>query len=552
MAGTLAIQEVLERFPEEQTPLVRELLRIIRQQQDIIDQQQRKIERLEQEIRSLKGTQEKSPPPTEPSGLNENRPPSSRKGSKGRGKRDGKRPGSAKCSKTRDLTIHRTVPLTLTDLPEGTKFLGYENFTVQDLIIESHNTRYRRSRYRLPDGSFRTAPLPDDVVRSEHFGPTLRQYVLYQHFHNHVTQPLLHEELLEFGVEISAGQISSLLTEGHDVFHQEKDGLLSAARDVSSYLQTDHTPARHRGKAGHTLHIGNDLFASFSTIDSKSRVDFLKCLLVPHTEYVFDRAAAVYLAMFNVPQKLQEKLETETVSARVIESDKAWEQQLDAWEITSAEQRRLVTEAALWSGLLRHELYLDTVFISDDAAAFRLLGFFHSLCWVHQERHITRLVPETTRQQRALDQTRDDIWKYYQRLKRYQKSPTPQARSRLEQDFDRLFRQKTGWPALNQALEKIHGKRDQLLLVLDRPEIPLHNNLSENDIRQYVKKRKISAGTRSDAGRRSRDTFLSLKTTCRKLGQSFWQYLQDRIQNLGQIPALGDLIRLKAAQANNG
>ena len=255
MAGTLAIQEVLERFPEEQTPLVRELLRIIRQQQDIIDQQQKKIERLEQEIRSLKGTQDKSPPPTEPSGLNETSPPSDRKGSKGRGKRGGKRPGSAKRSKTRDLTIHKTVPLTLTDLPDGTKFLGYENFTVQDLIVESHNTLYLRGRYRLPDGSFRTAPLPEDVVGSGHFGPTLRQYVLYQHFHNHVTQPLLHEELLEFGVDISAGQISRLLTEGHDVFHQEKDSLLPAASEMSSYLQTDHTPARHRGQPGQTLHL---------------------------------------------------------------------------------------------------------------------------------------------------------------------------------------------------------------------------------------------------------------------------------------------------------
>ena len=327
MAGTLAIQDVLERFPEEQTPLVRELLRII-------DQQRQKIERLEQEIRSLKGTQDTSPPPTEPSGLNETCPPSDRRGSKGRGKRGGKRPGSAKRSKTKDLTIHKSVPLTLTGLPEGTKFLGYENFTVQDLIIQSHNTLYRRGRYRLPDGSFRTAPLPEDVVGSGHFGPTLRQYVLYQHFHNHVTQPLLHEELLEFGVEISAGQISWLLTEGHDVFHQEKDGLLSAARDVSSYLQTDHTPARHRGESGQTLHIGNDLFASFSTIDSKSRVDFLKCLLVPHTEYVFDRAASVYLALFDVPRKLQEKLETAAVSVRVVESDEAWEQQLDDWEIT--------------------------------------------------------------------------------------------------------------------------------------------------------------------------------------------------------------------------
>ena len=85
-------------------------------------------------------------------------------------------------------------------------------------------------------------------------------------------------------------------------------------------------------------------------------------------------------------------------------------------------------------------------------------------------------------------------------------------------------------------------------MVLEHPAIPLHNNLSENDIRQYVKKRKISAGTRSDAGRRCRDTFLSLKTTCRKLGVTFWRYLRDRIRRLNEIPSLADLIRRKAAE----
>ena len=107
---------------------------------------------------------------------------------------------------------------------------------------------------------------------------------------------------------------------------------------------------------------------------------------------------------------------------------------------------------------------------------------------------------------------------------------------------------KTGWPELNEALRKIHGKKSELLLVLEHPAIPLHNNLSENDIRQYVKKRKISAGTRSDAGRRCRDTFLSLKTTCRKLGVTFWRYLRDRIRRLNEIPSLADLIRRKAAE----
>ena len=65
--------------------------------------------------------------------------------------------------------------------------------------------------------------------------------------------------------------------------------------------------------------------------------------------------------------------------------------------------------------------------------------------------------------------------------------------------------------------------------MLRRPEIPLHNNLSENDLRDYVKKRKISATTRSDAGQQARDTMLSLKKTCQKLGLSFWRYLLDRV-----------------------
>ena len=89
--------------------------------------------------------------------------------------------------------------------------------------------------------------------------------------------------------------------------------------------------------------------------------------------------------------------------------------------------------------------------------------------------------------------------------------------------------------------------RTDLLRVLERPEVPLHNNASESDIREYVKKRKISGGTRSTAGRRCRDTFASLKKTCRKLGVNFWNYLRDRIGSLGKVARLADLIRQRAA-----
>ena len=94
--------------------------------------------------------------------------------------------------------------------------------------------------------------------------------------------------------------------------------------------------------------------------------------------------------------------------------------------------------------------------------------------------------------------------------------------------------------------------RADLLRVLTRPEIPLHTNTQEADIREFVKRRKMSGGTRSDAGRRCRDTFASLKKTCRKLDVRFWDYLQDRLRGLGQIPRLADLIRQKAqAQATS-
>ena len=93
---------------------------------------------------------------------------------------------------------------------------------------------------------------------------------------------------------------------------------------------------------------------------------------------------------------------------------------------------------------------------------------------------------------------------------------------------------------------RIYKNKSELLLVLERPDIPLHNNLSERDIREYVKKRKISGSTRSDIGRRCRDTFTSLKKTCRKLDVSFWKYLLDRVIGSHQIPLLGELIRQRA------
>jgi hypothetical protein len=252
----------------------------------------------------------------------------------------------------------------------------------------------------------------------------------------------------------------------------------------------------------------------------------------------------MYMEYQGLSQSLLRRLEAATKGGvRIFSGDKAWQRQLTAWGIRADEPRRIVTEAGLFGTLMHYELYLDQPLLSDDAGQFKILGLLHALCWLHAERSIRKLVPLSPREQEAIDRVRDAVWKYYQRLRAYRQSPTPRRRAGLERDFDRLFTRRTGFMDLNAALKRIHEKRADLLLVLDRPEIPLHNNLSENDIREWAKKRKISAGTRSELGRRCRDTFVSLKKTCRKLGVSFWRYLQDRIRGRNDILALPDLIR---------
>lgn len=531
----------LEIRPEDRTPLVEQLL-------EIIARQDQRIEALEAEVLRLKGLPEK-PRYGQPSTLEDpqGKPSTAASGKKNKKKKKrGKRPGSAKRGKTAELVIHDTVLLEIADLPEGTERLGFKDYYVQDLKIEAHNTRYRRARYRTADGTLLIAPLPDHI--RGHFGTDLRSYVLYQHFHNQVTQPLLHEELLELDIDISSGEINHLLTEGHDVFHEEKDTLLPAARKVSAFLHTDDTGAKHRGKNGHTLHIGNQWFAAFFTTESKSRVNFLEVLQQPWEDYWIGAEALEYMEHFKLPRYLLERIGKglKVGESWVVEGRGGWEQQLEYWEITSEQHRRIVTEAALYGSLLEHGLYDAMILISDDAKQFKVFGFLTGLCWVHAERHVARLVPMNAKQRRAHERVRDEIWTYYQQLKAYREHPTKREKRRLSLEFDRLFLQTTEFAELNEVLRTLHGKKAHLLLVLEYPEISLHNNPSENDIRQFVKKRKISAGTRSDLGRRCRDTFLSLKTTCRKLGVSFWKYLQDRINGFGKIAPLDQIIEEQA------
>src|SRR4051812_39901195 len=229
---------ILPDIPEdEDTPLVRRLV-------EILGTQHERIQQLEDEIARLKGLKER--PVIAPSRLETPPRPPPQPGQK--------RPGSAKRPKTAELIITDEVVVPVPDVPPGATFKGYEEFTVQDLILRPKVTRYRRERWQTADGQTLIAPLPEDVIPGSHFGPDLICFILHQYHHQHVTQPLLLEQLHQLGIAISAGQLSRILTEDKEPFHAEKGALLPAGLAVSTYVQVDDTGARHRGRNGYCTH----------------------------------------------------------------------------------------------------------------------------------------------------------------------------------------------------------------------------------------------------------------------------------------------------------
>lgn len=198
-----------------------------------------------------------------------------------------------------------------------------------------------------------------------------------------------------------------------------------------------------------------------------------------------------------------------------------------------------------------HGFLRQAVIISDGAGQFAVGQ--HALCWVHAERLVHKLDTFTDLHRAAQDRLRHLIWWFYADLKAYCAEPTTRRRSELRLRFERIFRRRTGFVTLDRLLERLHANKPELLMVLDRPEIPLHTNGSERDIRCHVTKRQVSGGTRSVDGRDCRNAFLSLMRTAAKHGIAFWVwgYLGARLGIQGQpvVPYLPDLIRCRSQPA---
>jgi hypothetical protein len=519
--------------PELEALLV-ELFGKVADLEKIVGEQREEIARL----KGLKGRPDIKP--SKPSGMdNATEPP--KPGKKGLRRFRGK---VAPRVKVEDRLVQAAVP-------EGSRFKGYEPFLVQDLVISATATRYQRERWVTPDGQTILAPLPEGI--DGHFGPELRRFVLMQYYQGQSTLPRLATFLRSVGIAISKRQLQRLLTDKQESFFAEARDVLRAGLQTSPYVSVDDTGARHVGKNGYCTQIGNDWFTWFGTRSSKSRLNFLELLRAGYTDYVLNDAAYGYMRKHSLSAPLIASLAAQPQIA--FADQDTWLAHLDRLGFTTLDVTpdpvRVATEGALWGSVQSHKLLCDAVVLSDDAG--RDLpkvpsGFAgwngkarefnvgqHALCWVHAERLVHKLDTFTDKHRAAQTRVRGLIWDYYADLKAYRLKPSPRRAVALRARFDRLFLRRTGFVTLDRLLKRLHANKAELLMVLDRPETPLHTNGSENDIRCYVTRRKLSAGTRSDVGRDCRDAFLGLAKTCDKLGIAAWDYLGSRLKVAGHI-----------------
>jgi len=468
-----------------------------------------------------------------------------------------------KKSKKQDVAIQReeTVKVDPVRLPADAKYQGCEDVVVQDVDLCADNVLFHKERYysasrkksylaRLPAGY------------EGQFGPGIKSLVVTMYFGVGTSEPKIREFLQNMGVQISAGEVSNLLIQKQDGFHAESEAVYEAGLRSSPWQQVDHTETRVDGQSQHCQVVCNPVYTSYHTQPSKDRLSVLDVLRQGRLRiFCLNEEALEILEQVPLSKAAQAVLP-------VWCSETVWEEAAFVKRLETAlpnlnvQQRTAILGAAAVAAYHAEvDVPIVDTLVCDDASVFHWLTRALMLCWVHDGRFYTpalaggareKLEPVIGLHREQLENFRKEYWDYYHQLLAYCAKPTAQERTRLEKRFDELFTTHTGYHDLDQRIAKTLAKKDSLLQVLEHPELPLHNNASELAVRQRVRKRDVSFGPRSPLGLQAWDTFQTLADTARKLGISFYAYIQDRISGLNQIPPLDTLVSQRARELNLG
>jgi hypothetical protein len=537
----------LNAIKDENTrELIRQLLNLVENLSADLRDAQVENQRLRDEVNRLKGEQGKpkikgnspKPPPTDHSSENE------RHQSRQRHKK----------SKKAEIQIDReqVVEVDLSVLPKDAKFKGYQDVVVQDILLRTDNILFHKMKYYA--ASTRKTYLAELPRGYEgQFGPGIKAMTLAFYYGIGTSEPKIQEFFENVGIQISAGEISNLLIKKQESFHTEKDVVYEAGLQSSPWQQTDDTLTRVDGQNQHCHVVCNPVYTSYHTRASKERLSVLDVLSNGRKRlFRLNEETIGYLRSIPWSKAAWRKIQS-------WKSEQDWEEaafleRLDEGlpRLSKQQRKTLIDAAAITAYHAQKDYPVVRALVCDDAPQFNWLGQEMMLCWVHDGRHYKKLMPVIALHRKLLDDFLKQFWEYYHQLLDYCQQPTVEERLQLETKFDDLFSNHTGYDALDQRIAKTKAKNNSLLLVLQYPELPLHNNASELGVRQRVRKRDVSFGPRTDDGVKSWDTFETLAETAKKLRVSFYRYLVDRISGTNQIQPLADLVSSRANELNLG
>ena len=524
---------------QKTSSILRTLFNLIEVLADENAAQQSTIQKLNDEISRLKGEQGK---------------PDIRKQSTdhssedNRNNHDNKKPQKPKAKKKETVKIDRKIVcnIDLSSLPLDVKFKGHETRVIQDIIISTDNIEFSLSAYYSPSlkKTF-TASLPDGYYGE--FGPRIRALVLTLYRDSGMTQPAIKRFFTTFGVQISGSTISRMITENHDVFHQEKEDIITAGLKSTPYHHIDDTSCRVNGKNHYAHILCNPYFAAYFTRQKKGRLTLLEILCRGELKFKMDQDAYDLMADFGLSNKRLDELKNIAYDGSMTR------QELDDLLLQifptpkkHKTSRRIIHEATAIT-YYRNSEFAIKYLICDDAPQFNKITQYKSLCWIHEGRHYKKLTAIFATHQKLLDNVIEQFWDYYHALLDYQLSPSDIKAKELSRDFDFLFLRKTGYDALDKRLALTLNKKQSLLLVLAFPFLPLQNNPAELGARVQTRMRDINLQTVSENGTKTKDTFTTIVQTSKKLGVNIYDYIYDRISKKFAMTSLADLINEKSS-----
>jgi hypothetical protein len=517
------------------------LLNIIERQADEIKQLRDENQKLKDDINRLKGEQGKPDirPQTKTGNVSSE---DERKRKKQKGKRP-KRP-PLKIDRSERCEVEKST------LPTDAIYKGTEKIVIQDVVIKTDNVEFHREVFYSPsEGKSYRAHLPPGYEGQ--FGPGVKSLVMVLYHDANVSQPAICRLLNSCGLDISAAKISRILADNDSIFHQEKADIIEAGLQSTNHHHIDDTGARVNGK-NHYVHVlCNPYYTAYFTRPKKDRLTVIDILSPGGMQYLLNTKSIELMRKFGLAQKHLSQLELKVASQIYTQQD--MDLILKSIFPNSCKQRtkKIILEACAIIGYRNRPDAID-ILVCDDAPQFKNITEFLELCWVHEGRHYKKLRPWLIPHRRLVAEFLTDFWNYYHKLLEYKKSPNPESAQVLSEEFDELTSRITGYDILDERIKKTSQKKAQLLLVLDHPQIKVHNNPAELAARAQARKRDVSLQTKNEKGTQAKDAGMTVLQTAKKLGVNVIDYTKDRLGKIFSMKSLADIIRDRTTQAAFG